>query len=135
MQLDLAETEEESLILAVAALLKHNPAVVNFKEMTHDLLLRQRDKPPLLGNGIAIPHARTHAVTEPLMAIARNDSAIPFGPNAELIKLVFLFVIPCSRAHESLAMTAMLARMLRNPSTVEGLMAAQNEETFRSCLQ
>jgi mannitol/fructose-specific phosphotransferase system IIA component (Ntr-type) len=133
--LDLPETGEEALILAVAELLRHEPAVVDFPGMTQDLLIRQRDKPPLLGNGIALPHARTKAVTEPLLAVARSLSVVPFGPEAVPVRLVFLFVIPSARAHESLAMTAMLARMLRSSSTVEGLLAARDEEAFRRFLK
>jgi mannitol/fructose-specific phosphotransferase system IIA component (Ntr-type) len=133
--LDLPEDGEKELILAVAGLLKHEAAVVDFAEMTGDLLERQRDKPPLLGNGIALPHARTKGVTAPLLAMARSRGEVPFGPEAVPVRLVFLFVIPSARAHESLAMTAMLARMLRNPATVEGLLAARDEEAFRNCLK
>jgi mannitol/fructose-specific phosphotransferase system IIA component (Ntr-type) len=133
--LDLPEAGEDALILAVADLLRHLPAVVDFSEMTGDLLLRQRDKPPLLGNWIALPHARTKGVTEPLLAIARSRAVVPFGPELKSIRLVFLFVIPSARAHESLAMTAMLARMLRSPATVEGLLEAHDEESFRKFLK
>jgi len=133
--LDLPETEEEPLILAVAKLLDKDPAVIDFAAMTEDLLIRQRDKPPLLGSGVALPHARTRAVTQSLLAIARSRSPVSFGPAAEPVRLVFLFVIPCGKAHESLAMSAMLARMLRNPNTIERLLSAPDEKTFRKCLQ
>ena len=133
--LDLTETEEEDLILSVAGLLKHDPAVTDFDGMVRDLLIRQREGPPLLGNGIALPHARSSCVSRTLLAIARSRSEVPFGPSSEAVRLIFLFVTPSCRPHESLAMTAILARMLRHPPILEALLSATDPESFRSHLR
>lgn len=135
VRLDLEVADETSLVLTVAGLLNNHPDVVDFQQMTEDLLIRQRDKPPLLGNGIALPHARTRGVAAPLLAIARTRDPIAIGPDNEPVTLVFLFVIPCHRAHESLEVSAMLARMLRNPTTIDQLLAAPDEAAFRTFLR
>lgn len=130
--LDLAAATEEDAIRSLAATLKGNPEVVDLNGFTEAVLERQRINPPLLGNGIALPHARTSKVKEVVFAIARTATPVLFG--ATPVRLIFLYGIPPHRVAEHLATTAALARRLRDPQIVEALLQAGDEESFRHIL-
>ena len=130
--LDLPAATEEEVIRSLAAALKDHPEVVDWNGFTEAVFERQKINPPLLGNGIALPHARTSKVKEVVFAIARTAAPVLFG--ATPVRLIFLYGIPPHRVAEHLATTAALARRLRDPRTVEALMEASDEESFRRIL-
>jgi mannitol/fructose-specific phosphotransferase system IIA component (Ntr-type) len=133
ISLDLEASGEEQAIRAVAALLTGKAGIRDEAAFIGSVLERQKINPPLLGNGIALPHARTGAVSEIVFAVARCRAPVAFSGAA--VSLVFLFGAPPDRIAEYLAMTAALARRLRDPRVVEGLMAAPDEDSFRSILE
>lgn len=127
-----AATEEEA-IRTLAMALREHPEVPDPEGFTEAVLERQRINPPLLGNGIALPHARTPKVGEMVFAIARTAGPVLFG--AVPVRLIFLYGIPPHRVAEHLATTAALARKLRDPGVVEALLHAEDEEVFRRILR
>jgi mannitol/fructose-specific phosphotransferase system IIA component (Ntr-type) len=130
--LGLASGSESELIREVAALLATDPAVTDHGRFVEAVLERQKLTPPLLGGGVALPHARTPAVSEIVFAAGRCREPVPFG--ATPVRLVFLFGVPPHRITEYLAMTAFLARRLRDPAVLEGLMQAPDVASFRALL-
>jgi fructose PTS system EIIA component len=131
--LGLEATGEEQAIRAVAALLDGKTGIRDHEAFIHAVLERQKINPPLLGSGIALPHARTAAVSEIVFAAARCQTPVDFSGTP--VSLVFLFGVPPNRIAEYLAITAALARRLRDPRVVADLMAAPDEVSFRSILE
>lgn len=131
LSLDLEVATETEAILAVAGLLAGRAEVTDAAGFTEAVLERQRVSPPLLGNSIALPHARTPKVKEIVFAIGRCTQPVPFGPAAAPVQLIFLFGVPPHRISEYLAATAALARRLRDPAVVQALLAAPDEAAFR----
>jgi mannitol/fructose-specific phosphotransferase system IIA component (Ntr-type) len=132
---DLEAKDETDAIRKVAALLKGNPDITDQAVFVAAVEERQRLNPPLLGDGIALPHARTPAVKEIVFTAARLKEAVAFGADKLPVKLIFLFGVPPSRIGEYLTATAALARCLRNAATVARLLAAEGEADFRACLE
>lgn len=128
--LDLEAPDERSAILAVAELLKGHSDVTDHEAFTAAVLERQKINPPLLGNGIAMPHARTPMVKEVVFAVARCRKSIPFGEHDAPVQLIFLYGIPPHRVSEHLATTAALARRLRDPAVVAALLEADDATDF-----
>lgn len=134
LALDLAAANENEAVVAAAALLRVNKDVTDLSGFSEAVLERQRISPPLLGNGIALPHARTPLVREIVMSIARTREPVPFGPNGSPVRLIFLYGIPPHRVTEHLATTAALARKLRDPEVVQALLEAEDVPAFRRIL-
>jgi mannitol/fructose-specific phosphotransferase system IIA component (Ntr-type) len=59
---------------------------------------------------------------------------VPFGPDVTPVRLIFLFGIPPHRISEYLAMTAALVKRLRDPETLNRLLAAETTEEFTGWL-
>lgn len=128
--LDLNVPDEVAAITHVAALLKGHAHVLDQAGFLAAALERQRVNPPVLGNGIALPHVRTPLVDEIVCVAARCTEAIPFGPEMVPVRLIFLFGIPPHRITEYLAAVAALLKRLRQPEVMDGLLHAQSGGDF-----
>lgn len=132
--LDLAASSEEEVILQLTGRLRDRAEVRDPEGFGRAVLERQKLQPPLLGNGVALPHARTSAVTDMVLAMGRCREPVPFGPERVPIRLVFLYGVPAHCIAGYLDAVAHLTRSLRKPGTLEALLAAHDEATFRSML-
>jgi len=100
------------------------PAVV-----LNAILEREEMMSTALDNGVALPHPRLplpDAVGEPVVAFGRLSSGIPFGAaNNSLTDLLFLIVCKDSKTH--LQVLARLSRMLQQPTFIDDLRAAPDD--------
>ncbi len=133
--LDLAVPTEREAIVRTAGLLQGRPEISNFAGFVAAVLERQRINPPILGNGVAMPHARTALVSEIVCVAARCAVAVPFGSELKPVRLIFVFGIPPRQISQYLAVTAALVRRLRNPEVLERLLAADTREEFLRWLE
>jgi mannitol/fructose-specific phosphotransferase system IIA component (Ntr-type) len=133
--LDLDVSSEEAVITRTAGLLEGSADIVDFPKFLSAVFERQRINPPVLGNGVALPHARTPLVREIVCVAARTLEPVAFGEEKKPVRLIFLFGIPPHRIAEYLAATAALVKRLRNPEIIEGLLAAESADDFMRWLQ
>ena len=68
VHLDIRADTQEAAVLEVAELLATHPAMDNFEAFRRDLLAREAAGSTCLGGGVALPHARTLAVREIIVA-------------------------------------------------------------------
>ncbi|WP_159498560.1 fructose-specific PTS transporter subunit EIIC [Microbacterium sp. 18062] len=87
----------------------------------------QKDETGLPG-GIAIPHAKSSAVTEASLAFARLAPGVDFGADDGPADLVFLIAAPEGAAEEHLAVLSKLARSLMQDDFTSSLRAAASAE-------
>ena len=76
--------------------------------------------------GLAIPHCRSSAVTEPTLALARLTSPVDFGAKDGPADLVFLIAAPEGADQEHLKILAKLARSLMKSDFTAALRAAKS---------
>ncbi|MET2012416.1 fructose-specific PTS transporter subunit EIIC [Microbacterium chocolatum] len=87
----------------------------------------QKDETGLPG-GIAIPHAKSAAVSEASLAFARLRPGVDFGAADGPADLVFLIAAPAGAAEAHLAVLSKLARSLMQDDFTAGLRAAETDE-------
>lgn len=83
----------------------------------------EKDETGLPG-GIAIPHAKSPAVSQASLAFARLKPAVEFGASDGPADLVFLIAAPADAAEEHLAVLSRLARSLMQESFTSDLRQA-----------
>lgn len=132
--LDFDASNERLSIRALETLLENHPAMKDPAAFQTAVWERQCLQPPVLGNGIALPHARTPAVSEIVFAIGRLREPVPFGGDREPVRLIFLYGTPPGLVAASLAVVAALVKKLHRPEVVEGLLEARDEEAFKKWL-
>nr|WP_205835460.1 fructose-specific PTS transporter subunit EIIC [Microbacterium sp. CFH 90308] len=87
----------------------------------------EKDETGLPG-GIAIPHAKSAAVTTPSLAFARLAPGVDFGAPDGPADLVFLIAAPADAAEAHLAVLSKLARRLMQADFTAGLRAARDAD-------
>ncbi|WP_341998933.1 fructose-specific PTS transporter subunit EIIC [Microbacterium sp. LWH7-1.2] len=94
----------------------------------------EKDETGLPG-GIAIPHAKSAAVTTPSLAFARLKPGVDFGAPDGAADLVFLIAAPADAAEAHLAVLSKLARSLMQEDFTSGLRAASSDDDVVAIVQ
>ena len=128
--LNVAATKRTAALHEIARLLDGHPDVANFAGFYDELLARDRVDTTSLGNGIALPHARTEHVKKIVVAVGRCDAGIPFDDKGEIVKLFFVLGTPKSKPGDYLAVVSALCKLLRDPGDRAAFLAAPTPETF-----
>lgn len=103
----------------------------NKEEYKAAVLKRESLSTTGIGEGIAIPHAKTEAVREPGLAAMVIKDGIDFDSlDGEPASLFFLIAAPEGEANLHLDVLARLSMMLMNPDFKEKLLNAASKEEF-----
>ena len=88
-----------------------------------------------VGRGIAIPHGRVPELRRIVSLLARLSEPIAFDSlDGEPVDLIFLLLAPEHAGADHLTALARISRLLREPSTIERLRAAQDRAAIYSVL-
>ncbi|MGW7824978.1 fructose-specific PTS transporter subunit EIIC [Streptomyces puniciscabiei] len=121
--------EKEAAVREMAELLAESGRVADMDELVATALRREEQGTTGLGEEIAIPHAKTDAVTAPVVGFARSAEGIEWGSlDGTKARLVFMIAVPEAAAgDEHLRILALLSRKLMERSFRERLLAAPDE--------
>ncbi|MDX2109642.1 MAG: PTS sugar transporter subunit IIA [Verrucomicrobiota bacterium] len=89
----LAETKVNAIRQLVDAI-GGNPAVRDAEALYEAILVREEEAPTALGMRVAMPHARTRAVTELVIVGGRLEKPMPWGGSQENVRFIFLLGVP-----------------------------------------
>jgi mannitol/fructose-specific phosphotransferase system IIA component (Ntr-type) len=134
INLELAQQERCNAINEVAQPLQSNPNVTNFADFYEEILARERIESTCLGNEIAFPHARTDSLKGMVLAIGRSTQGVWFENCGQTVKLIFVIGTPKRMVTDYLSVVGGLARLLKDASTREQLIAAPTVEEFIATL-
>ncbi|MEU9122079.1 fructose-specific PTS transporter subunit EIIC [Streptomyces sp. NPDC048506] len=114
VETQLTAGDKEAAIREMAELAAGGGTIVDLDELVRVALVREAQGTTGLGEEIAIPHAKTDAVTAPVVAFARSADGIDWGSlDGTLAKLVFMIAVPEAAAgDEHLRILALLSRKL-----------------------
>ncbi|WP_051178271.1 fructose-specific PTS transporter subunit EIIC [Nocardia concava] len=132
----LEATDKPSAIREMVALLARSGKVTDEAELLAAALRREAEGVTGLGDEIAIPHAKTDAVTAPVVAFARAPQGIDWdSPDGNVAKLIFMIAVPPAAAgDEHLRILALLARKLMDPAFRERLLGAPDRPAILEIL-
>ncbi|MGB3341848.1 MAG: PTS sugar transporter subunit IIA [bacterium] len=106
-----------------------NKAVENREELQKALAKRENLESTGIGDGIAIPHARTDAVKSLILAFARSEEGVDFSAiDGKPSHLIFLIASPKNKKSEYIMALAKLSRLLRKQDVRQLLKKASNPE-------
>jgi PTS system fructose-specific IIC component len=121
-------TESSAVIRALAATIAEQDRANSADGLAAAAIAREEKTPTGVPGGIAIPHARTEAVTEPSLAMARLNLPVDFGAKDGPADLVFMIVAPEGAGKDHLKLLSKLARSLVKKDFVASLRAAATEQ-------
>jgi PTS system fructose-specific IIC component len=128
--------DKEAAIREMAGLLARTGKVADLDELVATALRREEQGTTGLGEEIAIPHAKTDAVTAPVVGFARSAEGVEWGSlDGTKAGLVFMIAVPEAAAgDEHLRILALLSRKLMDPEFRARLVAAPDERAVREVL-
>ncbi|MER6029480.1 fructose-specific PTS transporter subunit EIIC [Streptomyces sp. NPDC001851] len=132
----LGAVEKDAAIREMAELLARSGRVADVDELVATALRREAQGTTGLGEEIAIPHAKTDAVTAPVVGFARSAEGVEWGSlDGTKARLVFMIAVPEAAAgDEHLRILALLSRKLVDPGFRERLLAAPDERAVLDAL-
>jgi PTS system fructose-specific IIC component len=120
--------DKSAVIRALAARVVAQGRATDAEALYADAWAREQKDETGLPGGIAIPHAKSAAVTTPSLAFARLKPGVDFGAPDGDADLVFLIAAPADAAEAHLAVLSKLARSLMQEDFTAGLRAATDDE-------
>ena len=132
----LGTSDKEAVIREMAGLLARTGKVVDVEELVATALRREAQGTTGLGEEIAIPHAKTDAVSAPVVGFARSAEGVEWGSlDGTKARLVFMIAVPEAAAgDEHLRILALLSRKLMDAAFRERLSAAEDESAVLGVL-
>ena len=87
--------------------------------------------PTGIGHGVALPHARLEALTEPVVVIGVSDAGVDFdAPDGEPAHVIFLILTPQRDAGAQLEISADVGRLFSRPDMLERVLRTRSYAEF-----
>lgn len=133
------EIKAKEKIAAINELVAHmveNKLVSNGDEFIKALAKRENLESTGIGDGIAIPHARTSAVKDLILAFARSPRGIDFSAvDGKPSHIIFLIASPEGKKSEYILALAKLSRLLRKHAVRELLRNAKEPKEIMDIIK
>ena len=110
--LNLEAVTKNEVIERMLDLVAGNDLVTDRTKLGEDVWKRERDMSTGIGKNIALPHAKTSAVTMPILAMATFREEIDFDSiDGQPVQLVFLLATPETMLAEHLKLLGRITRI------------------------
>lgn len=133
--IDLKADQRVDAIKEVAGQIKDNELMLDYGKFWDELMEREKIEPTVLGHEIALPHARTDALKDMVLAAGRSTGGVHFENCHQTVKLIFVIGTPKRMVTEYLAVVGGLARLLKDEDTRKSLLGAETKDEFFSLLR
>ncbi|MBB3905834.1 PTS fructose transporter subunit IIABC [Anoxybacteroides rupiense] len=130
-----ARTKEE-IIDELAQTLEQAGVLHDLKAFKEAVLLREAQSTTGIGDGIAIPHAKTSAVARPAVAFGRSNPGIDYDAlDGKPSHLFFMIAAPDGADHTHLEALARLSSMLMDAAFRSRVESASTKEALLSVIK
>jgi PTS system fructose-specific IIA component len=119
-----------AVIRSLAALLHDADRVSDVDVFVDAALAREALGPTVLPGGVAMPHARSHAVSTQSVAVARLPEPVTFAAGSEPVRLVLLLASPGGDSAGYLALLQKVATACVKYAFVSDLLEARTPEAL-----
>ena len=135
IQINGSANSKEELISKMVDLMANNGNIINKEEYKRVVLEREKEGTTGIGEGIAIPHGKTDAVSKPgLSAMVINDGVEFDSLDGQPAKLLFLIAAPNTKDNVHLDVLSRLSTLLMDTEFRKSLMEAKTPEEFLRCI-
>lgn len=135
IHLDVPASNKSELLAAAARLLAPKVEGLDAAEIAELLSARERLASTGVGDGIAIPHASSAAISAPSLGLFRTARPVPFESVDDLpVQLVVVVLAPQRDQALHLRLLARIARLVRSAQVRETLLAAPTAEQAYLCV-
>lgn len=133
MILNLQGTSKEAVIDEMISSLYKNGIITEQASFKEAILAREDQSSTGLGDGIAMPHAKTAAVTQPTVLFAKSEAGIDYDSlDGQPAHLFFMIAVPDDGSDTHLQTIAALSRLLMEPDFTGKLKEASTPDEVQA---
>lgn len=126
---DLKATDKQTAIREMSDTFVHKGVVKNDSVYLEAVMKREEESTTGIGFGIAIPHGKSAAVTEPALGFGRSQAGITYDSmDGKPVHLMFLIAVPETSNDEHLRILSKLSRKLMHEDIRQKLMVVTDVE-------
>lgn len=127
--LNLKAEKKGEVIDEVVALLVKAREITDRAKLLRAIMDREKLASTGVGEGVAIPHARTEAASEMVISFARSEGGVDFESlDKEPVYLIFMIAAPKKTVESYLKVLARLSRLLRDKPFRNSLIKAKSPQ-------
>lgn len=116
--------------------LKHHNFIDDEKALKEAVLKRESESTTAIGMNVAIPHAKSNVVKQPVVAVLNNKHGVDWESLDETQpKIIFLIAVPNDSSDTHLKLLQRLSRTLMDDDTREKLINAESTEAIYNILK
>ncbi|WP_412518920.1 fructose-specific PTS transporter subunit EIIC [Staphylococcus simulans] len=136
IELTQSDMKRDDVIDRLITELKNQNFVEDFDQVKSSVLKREAESTTAIGMNVAIPHAKSDAVKQPVVAVLQNQNGVEWESlDGSLPKIVFLIVVPNNSNDTHLKLLQRLSKTLMDDTTREKLIHAEDIETIYDILK
>lgn len=129
VRVGLPGSTKDEVLKELLALVDNDPAVVDPEMVQKDVLEREALMSTGVGQGLALPHAKTRGVTEAVAAFAVSRNPVDFGSiDDQPVQLFFLLLAPESARSQHIKVLSRISRLMNRNDIREALLAAKSSD-------
>lgn len=123
-----AKTKTEA-ICEMIDILHQNGVIRDVQAVTKAVFEREALSSTGLGDGIAVPHAKTETIQSPVLAIGVSKEGIDFqAHDGESVFVIFLMIAPKSQPGQHIEALSEIAKMVQAPIVMKMLKKADTPQ-------
>lgn len=134
--MSLASKTSIEAIQELAQVLRGADGVVDFDAFLNGALEREKEQTTGAGDCIALPHARTDAVSQMVVALGLSKEGIDFqSADGKPVRIVFLIGVPLSSVTPYIRFLARLTKVFCNPSSRDMILGTADAQTLMALIR
>ncbi|MDR3243623.1 MAG: PTS sugar transporter subunit IIA [Elusimicrobiota bacterium] len=133
---DLKASDKKSAIVELVDVLKNTGKVKESDEIIEVVLEREKLGSTGIGQGVAIPHGKTDAISEQSGVLGISKKGIEFNSlDGELVNIIFLLVGPVEVAGQHLKALSRISRLFKDKFLRQAIKEAANVDEIIKIIQ
>ncbi|MCL2388838.1 MAG: PTS sugar transporter subunit IIA [Elusimicrobia bacterium] len=136
IMVDLKSQDKKSVIIEMVEMLKTTKKLKKTDEVVEVVLEREKLGSTGIGQGVAIPHGKTNALTEQAGVLAISQRGIEFNSlDGEPVHIIFLLVGPSEVAGQHLKALSRISRLFKDKFLRQAIRDAKTKEDVVKIIQ
>ncbi|ODN29953.1 PTS sugar transporter subunit IIA [Fervidobacterium thailandense] len=134
--IEVSSKTKSEVLKEISEFLKSKTLVKNSEEFLLEMMKREEHSTTGIGFGIAIPHAKSQAVVEPFVVVAKCQHDVEWNSlDDQPVRLVFAIGVPQNAPDEHLKILAKLSAKLMYEDFREALFKARTADEIYAVLK
>ncbi len=136
IRVGLSGTEKSEVIDTIIDLLAPHEAIRDLEEVRAAVHEREEKMSTGVGKGLGLPHAKTSAVVDTLVAFATTDEPVDFGAVDDTpVRLLLLVVGPEEHKSQHIKILGRISRLVSRDGVRDRLLRAETPQTILDVLR